>query len=235
MDLRSQLCPSHPEFERRGISATVLEELRGIEEREDGDLSPVILTHLGRATTQEQEEDTYGKWFMYPGFKKSLELYNIDLAILDPEARRQALELGHLLVVEGPFDVAKLYEAGIRNVVATFGAHLAVPQVRRLRQIAESTGTERFLFFYDRDAAGQRGAEKALAAFSGDTAAVRRAGSGYPPWVMELTKPLRATLFDWEQTWSSHFRTDVGIPNEVTDPCDLSVEQLRWLRGEGIL
>jgi len=54
----------------------------------------------------------------------SLELYNLDHAILDDEATDQAKATEHVLVVEGPFDVARLYAAGIRNVVATFGASL---------------------------------------------------------------------------------------------------------------
>ena len=260
MDLRPLLSPTHPEFERRGISARTLEllgagyldrpprqhgrpdpinrrlvfQVRGLQEQEeeDGRMSPVILTHVGRATTAEQEEQ-HGKWFMYPGFRKSLELYNIDLAILDEEAERQACDTGHVLVVEGPFDVAKLYEAGIRNVVATFGAQLSAPQIRRLDLVSEMTGVDRFRFFYDRDQAGQHGAEKALAAFSGNAMATRQAG--YPAWVEGLTSGLEADAFDWEQTWSSSARTAVGIPEGIRDPCDLTVEQLGWLREEGVI
>lgn len=96
----------------------------------------VILTHISRATTKEQQ-DRDGKWWIYGGFSKTLELYNIDKMIMDKEAMRQARETGHVIVTEGCFDVAKLVEAGIRNVVATFGAHLAKEQNTRLKQIRD--------------------------------------------------------------------------------------------------
>jgi len=53
-------------------------------------------------------------------------------------------------------------EAGIRNVVATFWWSLADKQIKHLELIAERTGVNEFLFWYDRDRARARGHEKAL-------------------------------------------------------------------------
>lgn len=241
-DLRAQLDPNHPLCAERGIPPEVLRELgagylerpprkggrpdplnrrivfqiRGLRENDSGYLEPVILGHIGRATTSEQLEQ-HGKWWTHPGFKKSFELFNLDKAILDQKATEQAHASEHVLVVEGPFDVAKLYAAGIRNVVATFGAHLSPAQIRRLDLIDEVIGVNRFLFFYDRDKAGRAGAEKALEAIT---------ASGLD---------LRAEAFDWNLSWESPTRGRVGIPSTITDPAEFSVEQLRWLRREGWL
>jgi 5S rRNA maturation endonuclease (ribonuclease M5) len=171
---------------------------------------------MGRATTEEQAERD-GKWWTYAGFRKSLELYNLDQVILEEQASDQAKDTGHVLVVEGPFDVARLYAAGIRNVVATLGTSLSSAQIRRLHLIGETTGVSRFLFFYDRDRAGRAGAEKALQAI---------AASGLE---------LQAESFNWDQTWESPYRGEVGIPASVIGPSEFSLGQLQWLRHEGLI
>jgi 5S rRNA maturation endonuclease (ribonuclease M5) len=233
--IRQTLLPSldmgHPEFKKRGISqgtcaylgcgylsensksplsGRLVFQVRGVQEDEEQSLHPAVLTHMGRATTKDQE-DQGGKWWIYGGFHKTLELYNIDKVILDKEAVRQARETGHVIVTEGCFDVAKLVEAGVRNAVATFGVHLAEDQVKRLKQIAEKAGVREFLFWYDRDKAGNEGQEKALEILKGEE---------------EIT----TKAFDWEMSFSSPIRGDVKIPENIGDVCEFSVEQLRWLR-----
>jgi hypothetical protein len=241
-DLRPLLVVRHPEFERRGIPADVLQDLgigflnrpqkgdrpdplnrrlvfqvRGLRER-TGDLETVILTHMGRATAAEQEAE-HGKWWMYPGFKKRFELYNLDLTALDPEAQRQAQEAGHVLVVEGAFDVAKLWAANIRNVVATFGAHLFEEQLPRFELLAEVLGVERFLVFYDRDQAGD---DPEKQGFSEAAEVLLQAG-------------YEVETFDWGRRFPSPDRGGRPIPAHITDPCEFTAEQLRWFRRQGIL
>lgn len=246
-DLRPRMNRSHPAFAGRGIwQEEVLEELgaghwerhrprkdgrpdplngrlvfqvRGLREQSGtGMLKPVILTHTGRALTDEQEERD-GKWWTFPGFRKSLELYNLDLAILDQEADRQARQHGHVIIVEGCFDVAKLWTAGIRNVVATFGAHLSKEQMPRVDLLSEMLGVDRFLVFYDRDQDG-----------------TQPHGMGAADAVDLLgRRGFEADAFDWNQTFPSPMRGEVAIPPEITDPAEFSVEQLQWLRREGWL
>jgi 5S rRNA maturation endonuclease (ribonuclease M5) len=238
--IRQTLLPSldieHPEFNKRGISqgtcaylgcghlpensnspmaGRLVFQVRGVQEDEKQSLHPAVLTHMGRATTKEQEEQG-GKWWIYGGFSKTLELYNIDHAILDKEAVRQAQETGHVIVTEGCFDVAKLVEAGVRNAVATFGAHLAEEQIERLKQIAEKTGVRNFLFWYDRDKAGKNGQEKVLEA-------------------LETGETISAKAFDWEMSFPSPVRGDVKIPEGIGDVCEFSVDQLRWMRDKKII
>ena len=224
----------HPEFVRRGIGRETCEylgcgvletsksplagrlvfQVRGVHETENGGMEPTILTHMGRATTAEQEA-TDGKWWLYGGFTKTLELYNLDKLLLDPEAVKQTRELGYVVVVEGAFDVAKLVEAGIRNTVATFGAHLADTQLPRLELVGKHLGVRKVLLAYDRDRAGRDGDERAREL-------LQEAG-------------FEVTSFDWDMTFPSPRRGEVRIPADITDVGKLTVGQLRWLRGRGAI
>ncbi len=239
-DLRPHLKPDHVAFSERGIPPDVLQDLgagylerpprkngkpdymnrrlvfqvRGLCRGEEGEFSPAILGHIGRATSPDQEERD-GKWWTYGGFRKSLELYNIDLAALEDTTLEQARQTGHFLVVEGCFDVAKLRAASIHNAVATFGSSLSDRQIEELAFLAHQTGVRRFLFWYDRDPAGEQGVDRAT------------------EMVAESDHDLEIRFFDWQQTWQSSRRGTVAIPDTLTDPCDFSVEQLQWLRTRG--
>ncbi len=46
---------------------------------------------------------------------------------------------------------------------------------------------------------------------------------------------IEALAFDWTQRFSSPQRGERVIPSEIGDPCDFSVEQLRWMREKGLL
>jgi 5S rRNA maturation endonuclease (ribonuclease M5) len=208
-------CGYLPENSNSPMAGRLVFQVRGVQENGEQSLHPAVLTHMGRATTKEQE-DQGGKWWMYGGFSKTLELYNIDHVILDKEAVRQAQETGHVIVTEGCFDVAKLVEAGVRNAVATFGAHLDEEQIVRLKQIADRVGVRDFLFWYDRDKAGKEGQEKALKA-------------------LEDEEAITAKAFDWEMSFPSPIRGDVKIPGNIGDVCEFSVDQLRWLRMRKVI
>jgi len=193
-------------------------QIRGVRNDNRGKLSPVILSHIGRATTTEQAQEE-GKWLFYAGFHSSLELYNQDMLFLDTEAQRQMTDTQRVVLVEGCFDVAKLYSAGIRNVVATFGAHASMDQASRLREVAEHAGVNRILVFFDRD---QDGSEP------NRQGAQRVAG--------QLTDAgFDAAVFDWGSRFADRRRGEVGIPQSITDPCEFTVEQLQWLRRQGLV
>lgn len=234
--IRQNLLPTlsqqgtHPEFIRREITAPACDylgcgyleksssrlqerivfQVRGVRSDDHGNLSPMILTHMGRATSEEQKESG-GKWTHYAGFHKSLELYNIDKALLDDQARNQAKSCGHILITEGCFDVLKLAESGIFNVVATFGSQLSEAQLPRIYEISERLGVEHFRFVYDRDKAGVHGAEEGARLLQ---------KSGF-----------QVSVFDWEQSFSAKKR----ISKEITDICDCSPKQLQWLREKKLI
>ena len=221
---------THPQFRQRGISAATCQYLRcgylnaskgalagrivfqvgGVSE--DG-ASRVILSHVGRATTPKQEEK--GKWRFYRGFNPSLTLFHLDNLLLDPAAREQATTTGHVLLVEGAFDVAKCVEAGIRNVVATFGAHLSDTQAALLRNALDQLGAREVRLFYDRDRAG-------LTASEDETGRLSALG-------------VATTAFDWEQQFTDKEGQTKPIPATIQDPCDFSAAQLRWLRARKVL
>ena len=230
VDLRRYLRADHPELDRRGIStetcrylgcgflpqrswaktasplnSRLVFQIRGLRENGRG-LEPVILSHVGRALCREQE-DSHGKYWSYP-FRKGWELYNQDQILLDQEAWRQANRFG-LILVEGFFDVAKLVEAGCRNVVALMGRAISREQVERLMWIRNLVRFPRILLFLDRDQAGQRGCRQ----------------------VQEYLHhhDLNIEVFDWDQLGPCNSnRAD-------QDPADMSVEQLQTLRRQGIL
>ncbi|MFH1481771.1 MAG: IS21 family transposase [Pseudomonadota bacterium] len=235
IDLCRYLRPDHPELHRRGISASTCRylgcgflpqrawaktasplnsrlvfQVRGIRENGHG-LQPVILSHVGRALSRE-EEDSHGRYWSYP-FKKGWEIYNQDHILLDEEAWRQANTFG-LILVEGFFDVAKLVQAGCRNVVALMGSAISSEQIDRLLWIHARVQFPRILLFLDRDPAGRRGAHQVRERLSNHAFSV--------------------AVFDWDQ-WVSWNGQALPIPESIKDPADMSVDQLRTLRSQGIL
>jgi transposase/5S rRNA maturation endonuclease (ribonuclease M5) len=236
VDLRRYLRSDHPAWRRRGISAATCRylgcgylpklargaaasplnsrlvfQIRGL--RENGhELQPIILTHSGRALSREQE-DADGKYWSYP-FRKGWEIYNQDQLLLDAEARRQANTFG-LVLVEGFFDVAKLVEAGCRNVGALMGAHISAEQIERLTWLHSRIRFPRIVLFLDRDQAGRNGAR-------------------------QVSERLRShnfevSVFDWDRNMSCNGQGPEPIPDPVQDPADMSVEQLQRLRTESII
>jgi transposase len=229
VDLRRYLRSDHPELIRRGISAATCRylgcgflptranggsssplhsrlvfQIRGVKENGQG-LEPIILSHTGRALMAEQE-NWDGKYWSYP-FRKGLEIYNQDRLLLDPEAGRQVITFG-LVLVEGFFDVAKLVEAGCRNVGALMGAHISAEQIERLGWIRSRIGFSRILLFLDRDDAGRKGTCRAF----------------------ELLRQhsFDVSVFDWKRNLPGN-----PIPDSVKDPADMSLEQLQLLRTQG--
>jgi 5S rRNA maturation endonuclease (ribonuclease M5) len=236
IDLRRYLRADHPELQRRGIdtgtcrylgcgflpqrtqakassplNGRLVFQIRGV--RENGqELHPVILSHTGRALSTEQQERD-GKYWSYP-FRKGLEIYNQDQLVLDQEARDQAGKFG-LILVEGYFDVAKLVAAGCRNVGALMGSSISAEQIERLLWIRNRLQLPYILLFLDRDKAGQQAAGKIQQQLGRHKLAV--------------------TVFDWNQKVSVNGQSSERILQSIQDPADMTVEQLRALRSQGII
>jgi transposase len=185
-------------------------QVRGLAE-EEGRLKSVILTHVGRALNGEQET-AKGKYWSYPFFK-SLEIYNQDNLLLDPEARVQVARHG-LVLVEGFFDAATLIEAGFRNVAALMGCQMSDPQADRLAWIGSHIKIPRIVLFFDHDSAGAAGAQKA-----GEK--LRQRG-------------FRVDTFDWNRDLDNSGGPDLTTTANK-DPADLTSEQLISLRIRGNL
>jgi len=170
----------------------------------------VILSHLGRSI-----DDTEPKYLFYPGFHKSSELYGQELIGLHDAAAEQIAQTKSIVLTEGPFDVAKAVEAGLRNVVGSFGASLSKAQAEKLRVMADACGAETIRLVYDRDQAGRDGAAKAATL-------IQETG-------------LTPSIFAWDAPVSRNTQGEVFIPTDVQDLADLSSKQIQWLRQRGQL
>jgi transposase/5S rRNA maturation endonuclease (ribonuclease M5) len=236
VDLRRYLRSDHPELKRRDISTATCRylgcgflpprangkpgsplqsrlvfQIRGVRENGHG-LEPIIVSHSGRALVPEQQ-DKDGKYWSYP-FRKGQEIYNQDHLLLDEEAGRQASAFG-LVLVEGFFDVAKLVEAGCRNVGALMGAHISAEQIERLTWIRSRIGFARIVLFLDRDNAGRNGARRALEQLRQHN--------------------FEVSVFDWDRATPGSVAGAEPIPDSIKDPADMPVEYLQRLRGQGLI
>lgn len=227
------MCGTHPRLEERGVSeetcaalgigylAQGRSPLKGrsvfqvADAREtsksEGHKVRVILSHLGRATTDE----TDAKYLFYPGFHKSAELYGQEILWLHEDAFEQATKTGFIVLTEGPFDVAKAYEAGLRNVVGSFGAALSETQARKLAELARHHNVQEIRLVFDRDKAGREGAVRATKLLSDIGLNVRN--------------------FDWNAPVAKTAKGPVHIPPEIQDLADLSTQQIAWLRQQQLL
>ena len=79
----------------------------------------------------------------------------------------------------------------------------------KLHLLKEITGAKEILVWFDRDKPGTTAQAQAIAALEADG--------------------LAAKGFDWDQTFKSDARADVGIPDAVQDPGDFSAAQIQWL------
>lgn len=108
----------------------------------------VLTAYALRNITDDVDDDR--KYIFTRGFQGEKILYNLHNA-------KKYGSTKPMIIVEGQKSVWKLYEYGIKNVVASFGAHLSNGQVNLLYKYAFNG----IVMFYDNDAAGIRGAVSA--------------------------------------------------------------------------
>lgn len=88
-------------------------------------------------------------------------IYHKSDSLLGIHMAREAIrEADQVILVEGNFDMIRLHQEGIKNVVAPLGTALTESQVRYLRRF-----TDNFVLLFDGDTAGQKAAERALEIF----------------------------------------------------------------------
>ena len=107
-----------------------------------------VLGYAGRYIG-EPPADT-PKYKLPPGFRKSLELFNIHRAIKEPKDKP-------LVIVEGFFDCMKLHQHGRRKVVALMGSTMSAAQEDLIRQHTEGSG--HVIVMLDEDEAGRFGSQ----------------------------------------------------------------------------
>jgi 5S rRNA maturation endonuclease (ribonuclease M5) len=97
------------------------------------------------------------KYKLPAGFRKSLEVFNLQRASTEPRETP-------LIVVEGFFDCMKVWQAGVRRVVALMGSALSQPQEEQIAQLVGRHGQIGLML--DNDDAGISGREHALRRFA---------------------------------------------------------------------
>ena len=105
-----------------------------------------VVAYVGR-WPGEPPGDT-PKYKLPPGFRKSLELFNIDRAVKEPAEMP-------LVIVEGFFDCMKLHQHGCRKVVALMGSTMSAAQEELIRKHTDSKS--QVIVMLDEDEAGQAG------------------------------------------------------------------------------
>ena len=90
------------------------------------------------------------KYKLPQGFRKSLELFNIDRALKEPPE-------GPLVIVEGFFDCMMLHQNGCRKSVALMGSSMSAAQEELIRKSTDSR--IQIILMLDEDEAGRAGRE----------------------------------------------------------------------------
>jgi len=113
------------------------------------DINGGIVGFTGRTLDEDWEAKSIPKWRHSKGSWASRNLFNIN------NAAPHIQNTGVVIVVEGPFDVLRLEEAGIRNAVSILGKTLHSGQMTLLYK----AGAFAILDALDNDAAGQIGSQ----------------------------------------------------------------------------
>jgi len=115
--------------------------------------------HPSWFSLDEKFAGLFSKWRHYPkGLNKSIELYNIH------EACNYIKRVGFAVVVEGPFDLWRMWEFGVKNCVASYGCSISNKQMDTLKGMTKCVAIA-----FDSDDAGQNGYTKAKHAFGSET------------------------------------------------------------------
>ena len=105
-----------------------------------------VVAYAGRWPGEPAENTP--KYKLPQGFRKSLELFNIDRAIK---------ESGPLVIVEGFFGCMKLHQLGCRKVVALMGSTMSTAQEELIRKSTDRHS--QIIVMLDEDEAGRAGRE----------------------------------------------------------------------------
>jgi DNA primase len=105
-----------------------------------------VVAYAGRFPGEPAEGTP--KYKLPQGFRKSLELFNLDRASKEP---------GPLVIVEGFFGCMKLHQSGCRKVIALMGSTMSAAQEELVRK--HTNGESQIIVMLDEDEAGRAGRE----------------------------------------------------------------------------
>lgn len=108
-----------------------------------------VVAYAGRFPGEPPDGNT-PKYKLPPGFKKSLELFNLDRALKESPDKP-------LVLVEGFFDCMKLHQHGVKKVVALMGSSMSPAQEELIRRHTDRHS--QVIVLLDEDDAGREGRE----------------------------------------------------------------------------
>jgi len=142
--------PDHPYLKTRGLTEKIIDYFglgfcsRGMMKGRIAipihNADRELVAYAGRTVTEVSEENP--KYKLPPNFKKSLVLYNLHQVHTD-----------HMVLVEGFFDVFRLWQVGVKNAVALMGSSISEEQEDLILGRLASHG--RLTLMFDGDEAGQ--------------------------------------------------------------------------------
>ncbi len=153
----------HPYLTERGLSAETIVEF-GLGYCHKGSMTgrivvPIhnaegqLVAYAGRWPGTPPDEDT-PKYKLPPGFRKAQEVFNLHRAMREPDDTP-------LIIVEGFFDCMRLWQQGVRRVVALMGCTLSSAQEELLTRA--TTQHTCVIVMLDEDEAGRTGRMEILA------------------------------------------------------------------------
>jgi DNA primase len=156
-----QLVNQHPYFAERGLTPETVAEF-GLGYCDKGVMSeriaiPIhnleskLVGYAGRWPGEPPEERP--KYRLPDGFTTASEVYRLAQALREPEEFP-------LIIVEGFFDVMKLWQLGIRKAVALMGSSMSTGQEQLICQAVKPDGT--IIIMFDEDDAGRTGRDEVL-------------------------------------------------------------------------
>ena len=153
-----KLTQDHPSLAARGLTPETVSEFGlgfcGKSMMADRIAIPInnpdgkLVAYAGRWPGEPPEGTP--KYKLPQGFRKSLELFNIDRASKEPAANP-------LIIVEGFFGCMKLHQCGLKRVVALMGSTMSGAQEELVRKY--TTAETRVIVMLDEDDAGRAGRE----------------------------------------------------------------------------
>ena len=160
-----KLDPKHAYLFERGLTSETIEDF-GIGYCSKGmmigriaipinDSEGRVVAYAGRWPGEPPEDKS--KYKLPPGFRKALELFNIDRAIQEPAETP-------LVIVEGFFDAMKLHQLGCRKVVALMGSTMSPTQEETIRKHTDRNS--HIIVIMDEDEAGKFGRQDIAARLS---------------------------------------------------------------------
>jgi len=153
-----KLDPAHPYLAERGLLPDTIAEF-GIGYCGKGMMTgriaiPIcnaegaVMAYAGRFAG-EPDKDTE-KYKLPPGFRKSLEIFNVERALREPKDQA-------LVIVEGFFGCMLMHQHGHKKVIALMGSSMSEAQEKFIKEHTERNS--RIILVFDEDESGRAGRE----------------------------------------------------------------------------